>query len=201
MRPTTRHTRLDAAGGPLGDRHRRDREQHFACWRRSRAWRAHRGLTRIRRQRECRTRQTVHLRSAGAVAQHDAGAAGAADTAAQRPPPGACRRRPAPGRTAGCRGCATSLLNRLGSRPVSTLGVALGEHRVVRQRMVAREAGGELHAPRRCRPRCSRRSSSFCDERIGRAMQQRHQLRRSSAAAAAPARACRCAPTRRPRCR
>ena len=56
------------------------------------------------------------------------------------------------------------------------LGIALGQHRVVRQRMVAREPGGKLHAPRAA-GHDVHPLLELLHERIGRAMQQRHQLR------------------------
>src|SRR5262245_24234312 len=86
-------------------------------------------------------------RTLTAVAQHEAGAAGAADAAAQR-----LRRRARVGadphlverlRAA----AAQERAEKARVAPFENGGVALGERGVVRERMIAREAGGELHAP------------------------------------------------------
>src|SRR5262245_60543488 len=85
----------------------------------------------------------------GAVAQHEAGAAGAADAAAQRFGGGARV------------GAHAHLVERLRAAaaqdraeqtriaPGEEVGVAPGERGVVGERVVARETGGELHADRK----------------------------------------------------
>src|SRR5262249_47872697 len=110
-----------------------------------------------------------------AVAQHEAGAAGAADAAAQRLRGGARV------------GAHAHLIERLRAAaaqeraqqariaPGENVGVALGEARGARQRVVAREAGGKLHAPRRRRHHVHA-LLELLHERVGRAMQQRYQL-------------------------
>src|SRR5262245_65567536 len=95
-----------------------------------------------------RGRERTESAASTAVAQHEAGAAGAADAAAQRFRGGARV------------GADAHLVERLRAAaaqdraeetriaPGENVAVALGEHGVVGKRMVAREAGGELHAPR-----------------------------------------------------
>src|SRR5262245_3468500 len=105
-----------------------------------------------------------------AVAQHDAGAAGAADRAAE---------------ALGCRarvGADAHLVERLRAAraeqraeqariaPGENLAVALGERGVLGERALAREAGGELHAPRRHRGEVHA-LLELLHERIGRAVE------------------------------
>src|SRR5262245_27055407 len=104
-----------------------------------------------------------------AVAQHEAGAAGAADAAAQRFGGGARV------------GAHAHLVERLRAAaaqdraqqtriaPGEELAVALGERGVVGKRMVAREAGRKLHAPRRRRHQVHA-LLELLHERIGRAV-------------------------------
>ena len=92
---------------------------------------------------------------------------------------GACRRRSAPDRTCGCRGCATSCPSRLGSwSPITALS-----------RFIAREyiasARSRLKPAASCTPHCCAGAElhmllQLGDEGIGRALQQRHQFAGSS---------------------
>src|SRR5215467_13881017 len=93
-------------------------------------------------------RERTESAASAAVAQHEAGAAGAADAAAQRFGGGARV------------GADAHLVERLRAAAAQDraeqtriasgedAGVALGEHGVVGKRVVAREARGKLHAPR-----------------------------------------------------
>src|SRR5256886_6925672 len=112
---------------------------------------------------------------ARAVAQHEAGAAGATNAAAQ-----ALRRRTCVGADAHLvewlrAAAAQNRAEQARVAPGENLAVALGERRVARQRLVAREAGAKLYAPRRHRDEVHA-LLELLHERIGRAVEKRHQL-------------------------
>src|SRR6266516_3646931 len=124
---------------------------------------------------QCKARLFAIKHLARAVAQHEAGAAGAADAAAQ-----ALRGRARVGADAHLverlrAAAAQQRAQQARVAPGEDLAVALGERRVARQRLVAREAGAKLHPPRRYR--CEVHALlELLHERIGRAVEKRHQL-------------------------